>query len=340
MGNACYGVWSHAKRKVLEAAQHLQHVKQTRDTFIMKLWSHYHMAHSVEEALHLLTKYEGHAQVIAGGTDLLLDIQQGAHPPVEALIDVTKIVELTAINVNQTADHQTLMLGAGVTHNAIVANATIRNLATCLAESCGVVGGPQVRNVATIGGNVAHALPAADGTLSLVALQADAEVASPEGRTWYAIEDLFAGPGQSIVNPRRELITRFQFPLARIGEASAFRRIMRPQGVALPILGCALWIKLDEAGVCFEDVALCIGPTGPTPVRDVAVRDALIGQPADEPHIRQAAQLARRVLSARTSKYRATAEYRSEMIELLVKQSLETAVMRAKTGQSEPEGVK
>ena len=305
----------------------------------MKLWSHYHIAHSVDEALDLLTRYEGHAQVIAGGTDLLLDIQQGNHAPVEALIDITKIQELTAIEMNPAADHQSLMVGAGVTHNAIVSYQAIRARATCLAESCGVIGGPQVRNVATIGGNVAHALPAADGTLSLVALRAKAEVASPDGRTWYDIEELFRGPGQSIVNPARQIITRFQFPLSGVREASAFKRIMRPQGVALPILGCAVWVRLDDAGERFEDVSVCIGPTGPTPRCSASLADALVGQPADEHCIADSARLARDILSARTSKYRATAEYRTEMIELLVRQSLELAVTRAKTGEVEPEGI-
>src|SRR5215467_12847819 len=159
----------------------------------MRLWSRYHMAHSVDEALALLAQYEGRAQVIAGGTDLLIDLQQGNHPPVEALVDITRIKELLAV----TVDGDWLTLGAGVTHSGIVAHPTPQSRATCLVESCGVVGGPQVRNVATIGGNVAHALPAADGTLSLVALDAEAEVASVEGRTWYAVPDLFTGPGKS-----------------------------------------------------------------------------------------------------------------------------------------------
>jgi CO/xanthine dehydrogenase FAD-binding subunit len=305
----------------------------------MKLWSHYHIACSVDEALDLLARYEGRAQVIAGGTDLLLDIQQGNHAPVEALIDITKIHELTAIQMNPATERESLMVGASVTHNAIVTHPVIRTRATCLAESCGVIGGPQVRNVATIGGNVAHALPAADGTLSLVALRARAEVASTDGRTWHDIEELFGGPGQSFVNPARQIITRFEFALSGVREASAFKRIMRPQGVALPILGCAVWVRLDEAGDRFEDVSVCVGPTGPTPKCSESLADALVGQPANEHRIAKSARLARDMLSARASKYRATAEYRTELIELLVRQSLELAVTRAKTGEIEPEGI-
>src|SRR5258708_81127 len=243
----------------------------------MKLWSHYHVARSVDEALDLLSQYDGRAQIVAGGTDLLLDIQQGNHPPAESLIDITRIPELTAIEI----DGDTAIVGAGVTHTAIVAHPDLRSRSTCLAESCGVVGGPQVRNVATIGGNVAHALPAADGTLSLVALRASAEVASSDGRDWHDIGDLFVGPGQSTVDSSRQLLTRFRFALSRAGEASAFKRIMRPQGVALPILGCAVWVKIADDH--FADVVICVAPVSPTPIRAASIEAFLIGQPADEP---------------------------------------------------------
>jgi carbon-monoxide dehydrogenase medium subunit len=290
----------------------------------MKLWSHYHVARSVNEALGLLSDYGGRAQLIAGGTDLLLDIQQGNHPPAEALIDITRIDELATIK----SDGTHVLIGAAATHSVIVANAAIRDRATCLAESCGVIGGPQVRNVATLGGNVAHALPAADGTLSLVALNAEAEVASSAGRAWYPIQSLYLGPGQSRVDSTRELITRFRVPLAGDREASSFRRIMRPQGVALPILGCAVSIRLDASRESFEAVSICISPVGPVPARASGVEALLVGQPAHESSIREAAQAARQQLSPRTSKYRATAEYRIEMIDLLLGQALNTALAR------------
>src|SRR5215813_9369722 len=107
----------------------------------MKLWNHYHIPKTVDEALSLLARYDGQAQLLAGGTDLLLDIQQGNHPPVAAMIDITKIPELIAIQ----PDGDSITIGAGVTHTGIVADQAIRSRATCLAESCGVVGGPQVR---------------------------------------------------------------------------------------------------------------------------------------------------------------------------------------------------
>ncbi len=307
----------------------------TLDNHKMKLWDRYHTARTVDEALRWLSHYEGRAQLIAGGTDLLLDIQQGNHPPVEALVDITRVDELIAADVSGDV----MTLGAAATHTNIVEHPAIREHATCLAESCGVVGGPQVRNVATIGGNVAHALPAADGTLSLVALDAEAEVASIDGRGWYPIRDLFLGPGQSRIDPSRQLLTRFRFRLTRVREASAFKRIMRPQGVALPILGCAIWVKLDEAGKHFAETRIALGPVGPTPARATEIESALVGQPADEAMIQDIAVIARKQLHPRTSKYRATADYRSEMIEVLIRRALTLGVQRARTGEVVPEGI-
>ncbi len=303
----------------------------------MAHWKAYHTPQSVAEALSILASYDGQAQVVAGGTDLLIDLKHGAdEAPRAALVDVTRIPELGGI----AEEGDAVILGAGLTHTAIVRSALLEARATCLVESCGVVGGPQVRNVGTIGGNVAHALPAGDGTTSLVALDAAAEVAWADGRReWHPILDLYAGPGRSRVDSRRDVLVRFRFALAGAGEGSAFRRIMRPQGVALPVLGCAVWVRLDEAQAHYADLRLCIGPVARTPVRATAVEEALRGQPADDSTLDRAAAAARESLHPRTSKYRATATYRAHMIETLLRGALPLAVTRARTGQAAAQGI-
>jgi carbon-monoxide dehydrogenase medium subunit len=207
----------------------------------MTLWSHYHTPSTVDEALELLHAYQGRARIIAGGTDLLLDIRQGHQPRPEALIDVTCIQGINVIR----QDGDTLLIGAGVTHTQIVQSPIITARATCLVESCGVVGGPQVRNVGTLGGNVAHALPAGDGTTSLVALDAGAEIVQAGQRRWVPIREMFVGPGQSLLDPTRDLLIGFRLGLCGAREATAFKRIMRPQGVALPILAVR-WVQLTN----------------------------------------------------------------------------------------------
>jgi CO/xanthine dehydrogenase FAD-binding subunit len=304
----------------------------------MPHWKHYHTPQTVDEALAMLAQYSGEAQVIGGGTDLLIDLQHGGEEaPRAALVDVTRIPEMTAIEI---ADGR-CTLGAAVTHTAITKTAALESHATCLVESCGVVGGPQVRNVGTIGGNVAHALPAGDGTTSLMALNAEAEVAWHDGhREWLPIAAMFTGPGQSVLDPHRDVLVRFRFKLAEDGEATAFRRIMRPQGVALPVLGCAIWVRLDAARAHFDDLRICIGPVARTPTLAVTVQDALRGKAVDDADALEAAvQVAHETIKPRTSKYRATAEYRQLMIETLLRGALTKAAARAQTGQAVAEGV-
>lgn len=302
----------------------------------MKLWNDYHTPTSTDDAVKLLQRYNGQARIIAGGTDLLVEMRASGHVPQEALIDITRIPELTRIEEH---DDQ-ILIGAGVTHTQIVKSSLLASLATCLVESCGVVGGPQVRNVATLGGNVAHALPAGDGTTSLVALSAEAEVFYNGDRLWVPLEKLFMGAGKSMLNPTRDILLRFRFKKCLLRrEATAFDRIMRPQGVALPIMGCGVWVRLDTAGENIEAARISIAPIGPTPARAADVEAALAGKPATAATIDAAAALAQEKLHPRTSKYRATDEYRKEMIGVLLRRTLPLAVERARTGEAVPQGV-
>ncbi len=298
----------------------------------MVRWQEYYLVTSVEEALQALAVHRGKARVIAGGTDLLLDLEERDVPPPAALVDISRVEIMRAIY--QEGDH--IHVGAAATHTQIVQSELLGEHATCLVESCGVIGGPQVRNVATIGGNVAHALPAADGTVSLVALEAEAEVArlDEDGRvhrSWRPILDLFLGPGQSAVDSTRELIVAFRFRARQPHEGSAFDRIMRPQGIALPILGMAARVRLSSDGKRFEHVSLCIGPAGPVPFRAHGAEQVLVGQSADSDEVLyQAVEAALREARLRTSKYRATKAYREEMVRVLMRRIIPRAVARAR----------
>lgn len=301
----------------------------------MPLWEHYHTPTTVDDALHLLASYAGEARIIAGGTDLLIDLQfnSGTHG-VKALVDVTHIPEMSHI-IEQDG---WCIVGGAVTHTTIVQSALLEARATCLVESCGVVGGPQVRNVGTLGGNVAHALPAGDGTTSLVALNAQAQIAWGDGRReWLPMSHLFKGPGVSALDSSRDVLVAFRFKLCAAGEGTAFKRIMRPQGVALPVLGCAVWVRLD--GDTCADSRICIGPVGSVPMRATEVENVLRGQPANPDTLNKAVQIADETLHPRTSKYRATAEYRQYMIQTLLRQAFPLAAERARTGIAHAEGV-
>lgn len=299
----------------------------------MPLWTHYYTPTTVAEAVDLLQRHAGQARVVAGGTDLLVDMRANQDPAHEALVDITRIPDLMEIQ-----DHgDTISIGAGVTHTQIVKSPLIIQYATALVESCGVVGGPQVRNVATLGGNVAHALPAGDGTTSLVTLDAEVDVIHHGEEKRVPILDMYQGPGKSLLDSSRDLLVRFHFRKTAACEATAFKRIMRPQGVALPVLSCAVWIQLDESLQNYAAARICIAPMGPKPLRVTAVEDAMIGQPANDATIAHLIEVANENLNPRTSAYRATADYRRELIGVLLRRTLLLASHRAQTGEIVPE---
>ena len=299
----------------------------------MAYFKHYHTPATIEEAINLLSQYKGQARVVGGGTDLILEMQQGHRPPVEALVDSTRIAGLDRI----VEEDGYLVIGAGVTHTQIVADLRLAQHGTCLVESCGVIGGPQVRNVGTLAGNVAHALPAGDGAISLLALDGELQIATATGREWTPMAQTFVGPGQSTIDPTRALLARLRFKPTGPGEGSAFRRVMRPQGVALPMIGMAVRIKVE--GDTITAARVVIGPAGPTPFLAEKTMAFLACQPVAAGTLAQAAETALTEVNLRTSRHRATAEYRAEMIRLQLPYTLARAVERAKSGQAAPAGV-
>lgn len=230
----------------------------------MNLWQQYIRPNSVSEAIHALTSPPGPAVPIAGGTDLLLDLEQGHHSPVHTLVDLTTVAEMNLLE--RRGDR--LFIGAAVPLNRVARDPLTATHAQALVEACDLVGGPQVRNVATLGGNVAHALPAADGTIALLALDAEAEIAGAAGTRRVQFGELFLGPGKSALKHGEELLVGFYLPWIKSGQvsqASCFKRIMRPQGVALPIINLAVW--LERARDAVKTIRIAVGPGAPTPWR-------------------------------------------------------------------------
>ncbi len=289
----------------------------------MSLWSTYILAYSIEEALQALACAPGPARPIAGGTDLLLDLQQGNHPPVHTLVDLTPIPELNRLEMRGDC----LFIGASVPVREITQSRLVHEHALAVLEACALIGGPQVRNSATLGGNVAHALPAADGMIALAAMGAEAEVASLEQRELRPILSLFKGPGISTLEAGREILVGFQIPARRAGEASAFGRVMRPQGVALPIINTAVWLRRQRELIA--DIRIVVGPSGPVPQRACEVENALRGRPFDPVELAHARSLVYTSLRFRSSAQRASAEYRYQLCDVLIEECVGKAWKRA-----------
>jgi carbon-monoxide dehydrogenase medium subunit len=288
----------------------------------MPYWKNYHIAHNIADALQALAAASGEARIVAGGTDLLLDLQQGRHAPVDALVDVTRVPEMCLLEARQDS----LYVGAGVPLNQVVGSPLVVEHAQALFEAASLIGGPQVRNTATLGGNVGHALPAADGTIALLALDAQAEVASLGGRRRVPMQALFAGPGRSALDPQGEILVGFHLPLRQAGQASAFRRVMRPQGVAIAILNLAVWLQRIEDRIA--DIRISIGPAGPVPQRAQAAEAVLKAEPMGKAAMQRATEALLSEARFRTSPHRATAEYRRQMAGVLLEETLANAWSR------------
>lgn len=286
-------------------------------------WQNYYAPDTVADALAILARYDGRARVIGGGTDLLVEARRGLRRPFEAIVDATRIEGLDSIR----EDGDYLVVGCGVTHTTIVNDPRIVRHGTCLSESCGVIGGPQVRNTGTLAGNVAHALPAGDGTIGLLALGGEVEIASVDGTRWIPAKDTFAGPGRSHIDRHHELLTRLRFKRTADNEGSAHHRVMRPQGLCLPIISMAARLKMDDNIIAAAGISM--GPVGPTPWFAEPAAEVLIGRQASEDLFSQAADVALQHITLRTSKYRATEEYRETMIRTWLPIILATAEQRA-----------
>lgn len=279
------------------------------------MWEEYYRPRTLKEALQILASHNGEARVIAGGTDLMLDLKKGSKKA-KYLVDVRGIEGMNLLE--ERGDK--LYLGAAVTHTQVATNPLVRSRAAALAEAAAQVGSVQIRNVGTIVGNVVNAQPAADTAVALVALEAEAEVIfADSSQQLVKVEDLYAGPGESKVDSTRSIVTGIYVPL-RPNSRSAFQRIARRRSLALPVINVALALILEEGIITSSRIAA--GPVGPQPTRLKEVEDFLVGKTLTEDIIAQAGRMAGVIARPRSSVLRGSREYRQYLVEVLINRGL------------------
>ncbi|MBI5586294.1 MAG: xanthine dehydrogenase family protein subunit M [Deltaproteobacteria bacterium] len=283
----------------------------------------YHLPASLPEALELLERFPGKARVLAGGTDVIPELRR-RDSEAEVLVDISRLPGLNRI----TQVGEEIRLGALVTHAQAAASPLIRERAGLLAEGADAVGSPQIRNVATVAGNLISARPAADTSLPLLALGASVVLASRTGERTVPLTDFFLDLGKTVLNNDREILTEIRFPGLQAYQGGSYFRLSKRKALTLPMLVAAAVVTVDPGRKIFRETAIALGPVAPTPYRALPVEAQLRGAALSREVIREAAAAAVAECSPRDSLLRGSCDYRQEMIQVLVRRALQKAVER------------
>ena len=290
--------------------------------------THYEHPATLQAALELLDSAGGSARVIAGGTDLLPDLNKGTLAPTK-LIDITRIPELQEIRIGRDQ----ISVGAAVPFVDIKNHPHIRAVYPALSEAAGSIGAGAIQRAATWGGNLVQAMPAADGAVIALALEAEAELADREGTRRIPVEELFLGPGISAVDPTREILTAVHFPAFpdQPGWGLAWQRIGRRQALVLPILNCAvkLGLEFDHEPPRIHKAVIALGPAAPHPLRAREAEEYLQGRTFSPDTIREAGLRVQGQAQPRSSLMRASRQYRLEIIPEMIGRACSEAAARA-----------
>jgi carbon-monoxide dehydrogenase medium subunit len=282
----------------------------------------YHAPTSIAEAVELAARFGEDGRFLGGGTDLLLQIERRRIAP-RHLIGLARVAGLDALAVNGG-----VVLGGGVTPRTIEKTPALHGALRALVEAAEVIGGHQVRNVATVGGNVVNASPAADLVPVLMALDGEVTLAGSSGERTLALDRFLVGPGRTDRRPD-ELLLRVTLPALPSITGTAFLKAGRRRAMEISVVAVAVRVTLDAAGERATDVRIALGAVAPTTIRARAAEGALAGQPVGADAFRAAGTLAAGA-SDPISDVRASAAFRRHLVAILVPRALARAVERAR----------
>ena len=269
---------------------------------------------TLDEAISLHVSYGDRAKYVAGGTDVLVKIKEGKLTP-DYLISLKHIIAQDRPFLN----HETgeLYIGAFSTHRSIEMSATVRQSYPILHDAVSNIGSVQIRNVATIGGNLVNAVPSADGAIPLITLDAKAHIYGTKGKRTAELRRFFLGPGQCDLDGG-EILTELVIPPLAPRTGAAYIKHGRRSAMELPMLGAGVLISLEEDLQTCAKARICLGVAAPTPLRCLQAEEALVGKVVDEKSLAEAGKIAAAESKVRDS-IRGIAWYRREMVGVLVK---------------------
>ncbi len=280
---------------------------------------------SVDQAISLHELHGDRAKYIAGGTDVVVKINEDKLTP-DYLISLKHIPDLNRLVLDEESGE--LRIGALVTHRMLERSTDVRKRYPIIYDAVRNIGSTQIRNVATIGGNLVNAVPSADGAIPLIALDAHVTIRGPGGERSVDLIDFFLSPGRSVLE-MGEVLTEIIIPPLPAHTGCAYIKFGRRKAMELPLLGVGVALSLGADLAMCDKARICLGVAAPTPMRAKKAEEFLMGKPVDEEILTEAGEIAAGESRVRDS-VRGKAWYRREMVRVQVKRMGLKCVERVK----------
>jgi carbon-monoxide dehydrogenase medium subunit len=278
------------------------------------MWEKYITVASMQEAISIFGESPHDSRIVAGATDLILELERGIHPGVRKLIDITRIAGVDWI----TEEDDWIHLGPLVTHNHCAGSSLLQKHAFALSKACWEVGAPQIRNRGTIVGNLVTASPANDSIPPLMALGARVTLKSYLGERTVQLDEFYTGVRKTVMEPG-EVITNVAFPRPNNNTRSTFVKIALRRAQAIAIVNVAVVVEFD--GTKVTDAKITMGSVAPTVIHAAQAEEFLIGKALSMDIAVEAGDLASKDAQP-ISDLRGSSEYRKEMIRVSVRRAL------------------
>ncbi len=272
---------------------------------------------SLSEAYDILARYSERSFLMAGGTDLMVQMKAKSIAP-ECVVDLKGL----GLNYIKAMDDG-LAVGAATTLHDIESSALIQEKCPVMAATCSEMACYSIRHLGTIGGNLCNASPAADTAPPLIVLGAKVKINGPDGERVVSIEDLFTGPRKTLLK-KSEILTEIQIPYLPPHSGAVYLKYKRNEGMDLALVGVGVCLVLDSSGTNCQDVRIALGAMAPVPLRVSAAEKVLRGNVLKEDLFEEAALKAKEVAEPITD-VRGSADYRTALVQTLTRDALRQA---------------